>query len=211
MILIRDTFKLLGNNLILLRLALKLCWKRAALRLGVTFFSAEMTPFWGLYSVILTSGNMSCPGPVRALGITWSINMMHLAHRQTDRCTINHSGHPSYGEPGTTHSIHAQRPAHRGGCQSPQRVPAVLHLMSKVTALLALLGWGPQVPTLSRGSGSGGRGGVTLQAWTWSQCVSWELQGPIWGTTQVSGQDTAETSSKVFIAQLGLGRIPGKH
>lgn len=119
--------------------------------------------------MILTSGSMSCPGPVQALGIAWKYKY-DAPSPQTDRRTIIQYT-PAMGSPGPLTEFTLKGLPTEGACQSQQRVPAVLHLMSKVTAALALLGWGPQVPTLSHGSGSRGGRGVTqshysLQEWT---------------------------------------------
>lgn len=151
MILIRDTVKLLGNHLILLRSALKLCWVREALRRGVTFFffRAEMTPFWGLFPVILTSGSMSCPGLVRAPGITWKYKYDAPSPQTDSRTIIQYT--PAMGSPGplTVFTL-------KGLPLEPAAGPSCPAFDVKDDLPLWPCWDGAQVPTLSHGSGSRG-------------------------------------------------------
>ena len=77
-------------------------------------FNTEMTPFWGLYLMTPTSRNTSGPGPVwAALGIAWN-----ASSPQTE---YDYSTRPSYGKPGVTYRITAERPS---PCVRPARAGA---------------------------------------------------------------------------------------
>ena len=100
------------------------------------FFNTEMTPFWGLYLMTPTSRNTSGPGPVwAALGIAWN-----ASSPQTE---YDYSTRPSYGKPGVTYRITAERPSPcvwptRAGAAGPHRPASDVKMMGPLD--LARLG-----------------------------------------------------------------------
>lgn len=152
-------------------------------------------------------GACHTPRPVCALGITWKYKC-EAQSPQPDvawlltKCRLK-------GGLGATYRMNAGNPL---SWVRPVRVPATgaVGLASDTKDEVDSC-WhchtGPVCVYVCRRSDARSK---NRQEQTWPQCVSWELQGPFWGTWRCQMLRYCRDDFNSFVAHWNSGRLPGK-